>query len=45
MYGFLQSFLPRWLAEGLLILWYAALIALVLLLFDVAPGDFRYGHI
>ena len=44
MYNFLLRYLPPWLAEVLLVLWYAVLIVLVLLLASQDPGDFRYGR-
>lgn len=42
MYRFLRRLLPEFLADGLMVLWYVALILLVILFFNLEPGEFRY---
>lgn len=44
MYGFLLSYLsPRW-AGIVCAVWFAAIVALIVLLSVEPPADFRYGR-
>lgn len=45
MYALLLRYLPPRAAQVLLVLWYALLIAAVLLCAGDAPGEFRYGDL
>lgn len=45
MYRFLCAWLPAPLANILVIVWYAALIALTVALSSVPLAEFRYGNI
>jgi len=43
VYALLCRFLPRRLAEAVLVLWYVVLLTLVILLSGSPVGEFRYG--
>lgn len=42
MYQFLRKRFSPAVANGLMALWYALLIFLVLVFFNTSPGEFRY---
>jgi hypothetical protein len=45
MYDFLCRYLPDWVAEILLVIWYLLLIIAILKCLQVPPGEFRYGNL
>ena len=45
MYRFLRGLFPQPVADGLMVVWYVAIIILVILFFSFAPGQFRYINV
>ena len=45
MYDLLLRFLPRQIANVALIIWYAILLLLIFLAWDLPQAEFRYGFL